>query len=390
MRRSDIVESKRIQQALNQCEERYRRLFEISIAGFCVATVDGIVFECNEAFARALGYASPGDVRGQAILDLVVGSAEERAALQARIRVDRRAALDEVRVRRKDGTAAWVAASAAVLDDAEGQEPLVYIAVIDINDRKVLELQLRQAQRMEAVGQLARGVAHDFNTLLKIVLAYTDALMATERDGRPARALAAIQRSAERAAMLTRQMLAFTQQHAWSPRVLDVNAVIETAEGPLRRAIGDQIALTIDCGRDLWYVSADPGQLELVVVNLVVALRDAIPPGGALRLSTSNAVVDKRFARGHPGARTGGFVRLSVADADGARDQEPKTRTLEPLSAADGTGKGAGLGLSTVRAIVSQGGGQGWITREDGRMTAIDVYLPRADEPLSDTEATRG
>jgi PAS domain S-box-containing protein len=264
-----------------------------------------------------------------------------------------------------------------------GQPEQLLGVALDITDRKQAEDQLRQAQKMEAIGQLAGGVAHDFNNILGVIVGYADMLLNDLGPGHPgARRLEQIHKAADRATALTRQLLAFSRKQILQPRVLDLNAVVAEVEAMLVRLIGASIQIVTAPARGLGRVKADPGQLEQVIVNLAVNARDAMPQGGKLTIETADVSLDETFARAHQGAQTGPHVMLAVSDTGCGMDALTVSHIFEPFFTTKEKGKGTGLGLSTVYGIVKQSGGYVAVYSEPGRGTTFKVYLPRVEEPL--------
>jgi two-component system cell cycle sensor histidine kinase/response regulator CckA len=247
-------------------------------------------------------------------------------------------------------------------------------------ERKRLESQLLQSQKLEAVGQLAAGVAHDFNNLLNVITGYSELLLRSlPAQGTDRERTEQIRRAADRGAGLTRQLLAFSRRQVLEPRVLDLNAALADVQSMLARLIGEHIKIVTSFDPALGHVFADPGQMEQVLVNLVVNARDAMPAGGALVLETSNADLDDSYVRTHPGSRAGTYVRLAVSDTGHGMDAATASRIFEPFFTTKPRGKGTGLGLATVHGIVQQSGGHVDVYSERGHGTTFKIYLPRVD-----------
>lgn len=243
------------------------------------------------------------------------------------------------------------------------------------------EAQIRQAQKMELVGRLAGGVAHDFNNLLTIIKGYSELALDCLGESDPLRGkVGEIQKAAERAAALTRQLLAISHQQVLEPKILDLNAVLAGMEMMLRRVIGEQVKLVTIPEPHLKNIRADAGQIEQVVMNLAVNARDAMPEGGRLTFETANVELDEAYARTHPGARPGPYVRLAVTDTGMGMNAENQIRIFEPFFTTKGKGKGTGLGLAAVYGIVKQSGGYIWVDSELGRGATFALYFPRAEQ----------
>jgi len=250
----------------------------------------------------------------------------------------------------------------------------------DARDRRNLEAQLRQAQKMEAIGQLAGGVAHDFNNLLGVIIGYSDLQIESLRVEDPLRKGAEeIRRSAERAGNLTRQLLAFSRKQVLRPSVLDLNVIIEDLGTMLRRLIGEDIEFKISLDPSLGKIKADPTQIEQVLVNLVVNARDAMPDGGTLMVETSNEELDDEYARKHADAQPGLYSLITIRDTGVGMDRNVQARLFEPFFTTKEKGKGTGLGLATVFGIVKQSGGLIWVYSEPGKGSSFKIYLPQSD-----------
>jgi len=299
----------------------------------------------------------------------------ERAARNA-IRTGGEFAI-EFRVPWPDGSLRWHLARARVVADEAGQPVRLLGADLDTTDRRSLEAQFRQAQKMEAVGQLAGGVAHDFNNLLTAILGYANFLDEEVQDPQQRRDVQEISRAAGRAALLTKQLLAFSRRQVVETSLVDLNALIGDLISMLTRLIGEHIVMTTTLSPEAAPVIADRTQLEQIVMNLVVNARDAMPNGGALRVETSHVVLDDAYALAHANAKPGPYVMLTVSDTGEGMSEEVRARIFEPFFTTKGRDKGTGLGLSTVYGIVSQAGGYIWVYSEQGRGTTFKVYLPR-------------
>jgi PAS domain S-box-containing protein len=289
---------------------------------------------------------------------------------------------------RKDGTEFPIEVSLSPLETEQGM--LISSGIRDTTERLALEERLRQSQKMEAVGRLAGGVAHDFNNLLTIILGYSSILA----DGLPAGSKLAdstsqIKSAGERAAGITRQLLAFSRKQVLSPRVINLNDIVLNLDSLLRRLIGEDIEVLTAPANDLGMVKADPGQIEQVIMNLALNSRDAMPQGGKLTLETANATLDETYAREHQPVEPGQYVMLAVSDTGHGMGEETIGRIFEPFYTTKEVGKGTGLGLSMVYGIVKQSGGYVWVYSEPDQGTTFKIYLPRVDQPADLTSTER-
>jgi PAS domain S-box-containing protein len=374
---SDITDRKRAEERLCESEKRYRLLFERTLTGVFRAQADGTVLEGNEAFVHMLGYDSIDE-----LLSLKLPTMCAAAAFVdhwcAELAEAGHLVNHEIRVLRKDGDTAYLLANLVLLRDPAGNPEFIEGTVLDITHRRQLEAQLLQSQKMEAIGQLAGGIAHDFNNLLMIIRSYAELAGESVKDVSIRRELSAILKAADRGAALTRQLLTFGRKQVFSPRLLDINSVLENITKVLPRALGEDVRVEVHAGPDLWQVKADPVQIEQLVLNLAVNARDAMPGGGRLTLETSNTVLDTDYVKLHAGVVPGQYVMLVVTDTGQGIPPEALPRIFEPFFTTKERGKGTGLGLSTVYGIVQQSGGFIWVYSELGEGAVFKVYLPRA------------
>jgi nitrogen-specific signal transduction histidine kinase len=253
--------------------------------------------------------------------------------------------------------------------------------------RHELEAQLRQAQKMEAVGRLAGGIAHDFNNLLTVILGHSELLLSSLAADHPVReSVEEIRTAADRAAALTRQLLAFSRRQVWAPSELDLNAVVADMETMLRRLIGEDIDLCTVLRPALGAIRADRGQLQQVIMNLVINARDAMPQGGKLTVETAAVELDSSYASRHGPVRSGPYVLLAVSDTGCGMDADVQSHLFEPFFTTKPPDKGTGLGLATVYGIVERSGGYVWVYSEVGRGTTVKIFLPRTEPPDADGE----
>jgi PAS domain S-box-containing protein len=375
---TDISARKHTEEALQASEAQYRALFEQ--APFPKFLYDPETFRflaVNETAIRQYGYSRP-EFLAMKVEQL--WPKEDVPAFLASLLAIEPGTTTRAGVRRhrkKDGRVMDV--EVTVHEFVLGNRPCGLAIALDVTERNRMEGQLRQTQKMEAIGNLAGGIAHDFNNLLSVILSYSEMLSTALKPGDPMRDdLEEILGAGKRAADLTRQLLAFSRQQILKPRVLDLNVVIDGVAKMLGRLVGEDVELTVVSGIGLGTVKADPGQLEQVLMNLVVNARDAMPKGGKLTVETANVELDSGYATAHAGVEPGRYVMLAVTDTGSGMDATTRERIFEPFFTTKETGKGTGLGLATVFGIVRQSGGNIWVYSELGQGTVIKVYLPEA------------
>jgi PAS domain S-box len=347
-----------------------------------VIGTDGSIVASNSACRQMLNLKEDA-LRGVAIFDELTHP-DDRAADAARfqqlirgeIEYDRR----EKRYILRDGRRVFADLHLYLVRDKRGAARYLIGISVDITERKSLETQLRQAQRMETIGRLAGGVAHDFNNLLMVIKGYCELLLNRENTGDGLQQLERISKAADQAASLTQQLLAFGRKQVLQPKVFNLNTLVWNAEKMLRRLISEDVEMVTATAKNLGAIKADPGQIDQVILNLVINARDAMPKGGTLTLETANVELDESYAQGHLGAVPGSYVMLAVTDNGLGMDDETQAHIFEPFFTTKELGKGTGLGLSMVYGIVKQSGGYIWVHSAPGKGSSFRVYLPRVFE----------
>jgi two-component system cell cycle sensor histidine kinase/response regulator CckA len=374
LRTADLVESERL----------YRSTFDAAPVGIVHVGLDGKWLRVNQRLCDLLGYSQE-ELQSIAVQELlqseeVAGEADSLRQMAAGT-LDRHV-VDEKRYRRRDGSFVWGRVNMSVHRDAEGQSQHFISVIEDITDRRILEAQVRQANKMDAVGQLASGVAHDFNNLLTVILGFAelvtgDVAIPTQHG----KDLGEIIKAAQRATGLTKQLLAFSRQQVLNAAPLDVNGLITEMAGMLRRLIGEHIEVTLALAPDLSLALADRGQLEQVVMNLMVNARDAMLGGGRVTIETTEVELENSSFHEET-IMQGRYVMLAITDTGSGMTKETRQRLFEPFFTTKETGKGTGLGLSTTYGIVKQSKGYIWVYSEPGQGTTFKVYLPRANRDV--------
>jgi len=389
--------------ALREAQERFRFVVENTADVVYRLRFPDMVYDyLSPGIERLTGYG-PREINGVGLNGLIVSVTDTAGRPVAIEKLEWAHRIEQFgefsadyQVRTKSGELRWLADHSFPWRDGHGRLLGAVGTLVDVTVRKDLEAQLTQAQKMEAVGRLAGGVAHDFNNLTTAILGYSELMLRRLGPDDPLRRhVAEVTRAAERAAALTRQLLAFSRKQLLQPKVLDVAEVLEHSRGLLERLIGEDVELVTRGEPGVGRVRADPVQLDQVILNLAVNARDAMPRGGRLVLEASNADLDEDYAHEHVTVRPGRYVMLAVSDTGHGMDKETQQRIFEPFFTTKEVGKGTGLGLSTVYGIVQQSGGYVWVYSEVGRGTTFKIYLPRVEDeadrppPVAEPPAAR-
>jgi PAS domain S-box-containing protein len=381
------IDRRRREEDLRKSESMFRLLFSQTPLPTWVLDPETLKFlQVNDAAVRQYGYTRE---EFQHVNMFDIRPEEDRALFEKYVSEWQSAERHrgQGRHKSKDGRVFAVDVVSHRLDYA-GRSVRLVVAQ-DVGERQLLEEQLRRAQKMEAIGRLAGGVAHDFNNLLMVIKGHTELLLDTLPLGdHVTRKIEQIDRSADRAAALTRQLLAFSRMQVLQPRVINLNTVVEEMGKLIPRLIGEDIELVVRSSPDLGTIRADASQMEQIIMNLAVNSRDAMPAGGRLMIETSNTDLDSPYAASHPVVQPGRYVLLAVTDTGTGMDAETQTHIFEPFFTTKEKGKGTGLGLATVYGVVKQSGGYIWVYSELGKGTSFKIYLPRVDEPAEQTGAS--
>ena len=386
-----LGQQKRGAEAMKLAEAKFRGLLESAPDPLVAVNRDGRIVVVNAQAEKTFGYKRE-ELLSQPMDILVVERLREKCSayrtkfFQGPNRLPAGTTLELFGLR-KDGTEFPVEINLSLLETEEGLWGSA--AIRDLTERRKLESQFRQAQKMESIGTLSGGIAHDFNNLLTVILSYSNSMVEElAGDSKHQRAAEQIHEAAERGAALTRQMLAFSRQQVFQVRVLNLNDIIRNLLKMLQRIIGEHIEISAALADDLKPVKADPGQLEQILMNLSVNARDAMPKGGKLTLETSNVVLDEDFVRLHVGASVGPQVLLTVSDTGTGMDSATQARIFEPFFTTKGPGQGTGLGLAMVYGVVKQSGGSIWVSSKLGAGTTFSIYLPQA-QGVSEAPTTK-
>jgi two-component system, cell cycle sensor histidine kinase and response regulator CckA len=384
------LQIQRIHRQLREHEEMFRLITENADDLITVIDRDGCRLYSSPGYSKIFGYS------GEELLGTPIGDQihpdDQDAIRTVRLETFGKGAAprQEYRFRQKDGEWRTLESNASPVRNHLGEIEKIVVVSRDITERKLAEQmlrqrddQLRQAQKMEAVGRLSGGIAHDFNNLLGVIIGYSESLEQQLPPDDPLRKSAEqIRKAGERAAALTNQLLAFSRQQVLQPKVLDLNAVVVDMGQMLRRLIGADIELTTRLDSQLGRVRADQSQIEQVIVNLAVNARDAMPGGGSMVIETSNICVDEILARGLPFLRPGPHILLTVSDTGVGMDLATQRHIFEPFFTTKAPGKGTGLGLATVYGVVKQSGGVVGVDSKPGRGSSFKIFLPQAQESV--------
>lgn len=385
----DVTQRKEAEESLHQTESGFRSMIEDAPYGIYRADVDGKLRRANPALQKMLGYEKLGELLNARLPTDIFRNPSDFSRLKELLENAREFKDVEVELKRRDGAPITVRCTGRKVQEEHRGVPCFDVFAEDVTERRVLERQLRMAGKMEAVGRLSGGIAHDFNNLLGVIIGYGQVLKRKLGAGSDLLECAEeIEKAGQRAASLTRQLLAFSRQQILTPSILRLNDLVLDMEKMLPRLLGEDIAVTTSLSSDLGMVKADQNQIEQVIMNLAVNARDAMPEGGTLRIETANVELDHAYAWQHPGAKPGHYVMLVVIDSGAGIDPETLTHIFEPFFTTKEIGKGTGLGLATVYGVVKQSGGYIWVESEPGRGTSFQIYLPRVEEPATEVTAT--
>jgi PAS domain S-box-containing protein len=374
----DITERKKAQEALSRSEASFRSLVEGAPHGIYRATMTGQFLEVNPALQRMLGYESAQDLFKADLATQVFRRPSDYQRMNEFLTESKELKDIELEWKRLNGEPIVVRCSGHHVDVKDGGPGYFEVFAEDVTEKRTLERQLRMAQKMEAIGRLSGGIAHDFNNLLGVIIGYSGVLKKSLEKSQPTYEFATeIEKAGQRAASLTRQLLAFSRQQVLTPSVLSLNSLVSDMEKMLPRLLGEDVIVSLSLDAELGNVKADQSQIEQVIMNLAVNARDAMPSGGKLHIQTANREIDNAFTHDHPGSKTGSYVMLAIADSGTGMSAETLAHIFEPFFTTKGVGAGTGLGLATVYGVVKQSNGYIWVDSALDKGSTFQIYLPR-------------
>ncbi len=374
----DITERKKAQEALSRSEASFRSLVEGAPHGIYRATMTGKFLEVNPALQKMLGYESAEELFKADLATQVFRHATDCQRMNELLAESKVMKDVEMEWKRANEEPIVVRCSGHHVDVKDGGPGYFEVFAEDVTEKRTLERQLRMAQKMEAIGRLSGGIAHDFNNLLGVIIGYSGVLKKSLDKSQPTYEYATeIEKAGQRAASLTRQLLAFSRQQVLTPSVLSLNSLVSDMEKMLPRLLGEDIHVSLSLDAELGNVKADQSQIEQVIMNLAVNARDAMPSGGKLHIQTANIELDQAYTRDHPGSKAGSYVMLAIADSGTGMSAETIAHIFEPFFTTKGVGEGTGLGLATVYGVVKQSNGYIWVDSALDKGSTFQIYLPK-------------
>jgi two-component system, cell cycle sensor histidine kinase and response regulator CckA len=374
----NVTERKRAEEALRRSEADFRSVVEHAPYGIYRASINGRLLQVNPALQKMLGYPLEEELLSRALATDIFRHNGEYQRLVELLSQTEEIKDMEMEWKRQDEMPITVRCSGRRINDENGVPAYFEVFAEDVTEKRVLERQLRTAQKMEAIGRLSGGIAHDFNNHLGVIIGYSRVLKRQLGGNNPLTEHALeIEKAGQRAASLTKQLLAFSRQQVLTPAVLSLNTLASEMDRMLPRLLGEDIEVSLELDPELGNVKADQGQIEQVIMNLAVNARDSMPEGGKLKIQTANVVLDQIYTRNHPGSKAGDYVMLAVTDTGTGMDAGTLTHMFEPFFTTKERGKGTGLGLATVYGIVKQSNGYIWVESALGKGSAFQIYLPR-------------
>ena len=374
----NVTERKRAEEALRRSEADFRSVVEDAPYGIYRASITGRFLQVNPAVLKMLGYEQEHELLERDLAaDIFRHDGEYQHLADLLMRTEEVKDI-EMEWKKKDDTSITVRCSGRRINDENGAPAYFAVFAEDVTEKRVLERQLRMAQKMEAIGRLSGGIAHDFNNLLGVIIGYSRVLKRALGAGNALCEHALeIEKAGERAASLTKQLLAFSRQQVLTPAILDLNTLASDMQGMLPRLLGEDIQVSLELDPELGSVKADQSQIEQIIMNLAVNARDAMPMGGKLKIQTTNVELDQTYTRNHSGSKIGDYVLLAVTDTGTGMDAATLTHIFEPFFTTKERGQGTGLGLATVYGIVKQSDGYIWVDSVPGKGASFQIYLPR-------------